>query len=81
MSYFKKLDKLDKIKATSWIKKWLGRKNYKILWEALFQYKFYNYKDDISAAWIWSRINRLARSRKNLKENIGFLKGGSKVTY
>ena len=72
-------DKLDKIKATLWIKKWLGRKNYKILWEALFQYKFFNYRDDISAAWIWSRINRLARSRKNLKENIGFLKGGSKV--
>ena len=57
----------------------MGKKNYQILWDKLFQYKFFKYSDDISAAWIWSRINRLARSRKNLKENIGFLKGGSKV--
>ncbi len=68
---------LDKIKATKWLKKWLGKKSYRILWEKLFEYKFFNYSDDISAAWIWSRIKRLGKSRHLLKETLGYINGGS----
>ena len=68
---------LDNIEAINWLKKWLGDEGYEKLWEKLFSYKFYQYSNNISAAWIWSRINRLGKSRKKLKENLGFLKNGS----
>ena len=48
------------------------------MWEKLFQYKFYQYSNDLSAAWIWSRIRRIGRSRYNIfKEKLGYLEGGS----
>tara|TARA_Y100000813_G_scaffold171563_1_gene134845 strand:+ start:42 stop:1337 length:1296 start_codon:yes stop_codon:yes gene_type:complete len=69
---------LDKITAVEWLKKWLGKSGYYKLWHKLFEYKFYHFSNEISAAWIWSRINRLGKSRKNLKEKLGYLEGGSK---
>jgi len=57
---------LDLIDGKTWIKKWIGRKAYNFFWKSLFDYKFYNYSSEISAAWIWSRIHRLSKSRKNI---------------
>ncbi|TLU85798.1 MAG: NAD(P)/FAD-dependent oxidoreductase [Chlorobium sp.] len=69
---------LDSLEATSWIKRWVGRQAYDVLWRKLFEYKFYNYSSDLSAAWIWSRIRRIGRSRYNLfREKLGYLQGGS----
>lgn len=68
---------LDDMTATSWLKKWLGEKGYVVLWEKLFAYKFYHYSDQVSAAWIWSRIRRIGQSRRQLKETLGFLQDGS----
>ena len=43
-----------------------------MLWRRLFDYKFYDYADNLSAAWIWSRIRRIGRSRYNLfHEKLG----------
>ena len=70
-------DHLDKIPASVWLKKWLGDNGFDVLWSRLFEYKFYNYKDKISAAWIWSRIKRLGLSRRKFKETLGVLQGGS----
>tara|TARA_B100000212_G_scaffold227173_1_gene172494 strand:- start:2220 stop:3533 length:1314 start_codon:yes stop_codon:yes gene_type:complete len=69
---------LDRLSASKWLRIWLGKKGYNILWSKLFLFKFYKYSDDISAAWIWSRIKRLGLSRKFFKEHLGFLTGGSK---
>ena len=69
---------LDNVEATGWIKRWVGSEAYEVLWQRLFDYKFYEYRDNLSAAWIWSRIRRIGRSRYNLfKEKLGYLKGGS----
>ena len=70
---------LDKVSANKWLKKWLGKKGYNILWSKLFLYKFHNYTNNISAAWIWSRVKRLGLSRKFFREYLGFLEGGSKA--
>jgi len=71
-------DKLDKLEATSWIKKWVGTEAYEVLWRRLFEYKFYDYAQELSGAWIWSRIRRIGRSRYNIfKEKLGYLEGGS----
>ncbi len=68
---------LDGIKATDWLRSWLGDKAYAVLWQQLFAYKFYHFADQISAAWIWSRIRRIGLSRRWLKETLGYLEGGS----
>jgi protoporphyrinogen oxidase len=69
---------LDHIEATGWIKRWVGKEAYEILWRRLFDYKFYNYTSNLSAAWIWSRIRRIGKSRYSLfREKLGYLEGGS----
>lgn len=69
---------LDKLEATEWIKGWVGQDAYRVLWQKLFDYKFYNYAHSLSAAWIWSRIRRIGRSRYNIfQEKLGYLAGGS----
>ncbi len=69
---------LDGIEATGWIKRWVGAEAWEVLWRRLFEYKFYDQADQLSAAWIWSRIRRIGRSRYNLfREKLGYLEGGS----
>jgi len=71
---------LDHVEATGWIKRWVGKEAYEVLWRRLFDYKFYDYTSNLSAAWIWSRIRRIGRSRYNLfKEKLGYLEGGSQT--
>ena len=69
---------LDHVDAVAWIRRWVGKEAYEVLWRRLFDYKFYDYSDNLSAAWIWSRIRRIGRSRYSLfKEKLGYLEGGS----
>ncbi|MBU9388386.1 NAD(P)/FAD-dependent oxidoreductase [Burkholderia multivorans] len=69
---------LDKLEATGWIRRWIGEEAWEVLWRRLFDYKFYDYARSLSAAWIWSRVRRIGRSRYNLfKEKLGYLDGGS----
>ncbi|HDS1674775.1 TPA: NAD(P)/FAD-dependent oxidoreductase [Stenotrophomonas maltophilia] len=69
---------LDHVEASSWIRRWVGAEAYETLWRRLFDYKFYNYAGNLSAAWIWSRIRRIGRSRYSLmREKLGYLEGGS----
>jgi protoporphyrinogen oxidase len=69
---------LDHVNAVDWIRRWVGKEAYEILWRRLFDYKFYEYSDNLSAAWIWSRIRRIGRSRYSLfREKLGYLEGGS----
>jgi protoporphyrinogen oxidase len=71
---------LDKIEATGWLRRWVGTEAYEVLWRRLFDYKFYEFSDNLSAAWIWSRIRRLGTSRYSLmREKLGHLDGGSET--
>jgi protoporphyrinogen oxidase len=71
---------LDHVEASAWIRRWVGAEAYEVLWRRLFDYKFYDYVGNLSAAWIWSRIRRIGRSRYSLfKEKLGYLEGGSKT--
>lgn len=72
--------KLDHLEASQWIRKWIGDKAYQVLWEKLFSLKFYGFKDNLSAAWIWTRIRRIGLSRKSLmQEQLGYIEGGSET--
>lgn len=69
---------MDKEDAVSWVKKWEGIEAYEVLWKKLFEYKFYEYTPNLSAAWIWSRVRRIGRSRYDFfREKLGYLDGGS----
>lgn len=69
---------LDHVEASGWIKRWVGAEAWEVLWRRLFDYKFYDYAHGLSAAWIWSRIRRIGRSRYSLfREKLGYLEGGS----
>ncbi|TVQ86525.1 MAG: NAD(P)/FAD-dependent oxidoreductase [Deltaproteobacteria bacterium] len=70
--------KLDQITATRWLKDWLGESAYELLWQPSFALKFHDRADEISAAWIATRIRRVALSRRNaFQEEMGYLSGGS----
>jgi protoporphyrinogen oxidase len=71
---------LDKLEATGWIRRWVGAEAYEVLWRKLFDLKFYDYAHGLSAAWIWSRVRRIGRSRYDLfREKLGYLEGGSET--
>ena len=71
---------LDHENAVSWIQRWVGKEAYEVLWRRLFDYKFYDYTDNLSAAWIWSRIRRIGSSRYSIfREKLGYLEGGSET--
>lgn len=73
-------DEIETESAKSWITRWCGQEVYDKLWHPLFALKFYEYTDNISAAWIWTRIKRIGRSRKSLmQEELGYIEGGSQT--
>ena len=73
-------DALEHVSAREWIERWCGRAVYEKLWQPLFALKFHEYAEDVSAAWIWTRIRRLGRSRRSLRqEELGYLEGGSET--
>ncbi len=64
--------------ARDWIVRWCGTNVYNRFWKPLFDHKFYEYADNISAAWIWTRIRRIGRSRKSIfQEELGYMEGGT----
>lgn len=70
----------DAFSSTDWLQTALGVDAYNVLWKPLFHYKFYEFEDSLSAAWLGTRIKRVALSRKSLfEEEMGYLDGGSEV--
>jgi hypothetical protein len=59
---------LENLAAKKWIEAWCGKSVYEKLWRSLFDLKFYQYADPVSAAWIWTRIKRVGTSRRSLMQ-------------
>jgi protoporphyrinogen oxidase len=73
-------DAIETQSAREWITQWCGSEVYDRLWKPLFDLKFHEYADNISAAWIWTRLKRVGRSRKSLfEEQLGYIEGGSQT--
>lgn len=70
----------DRMNATAWLRKWIGERAYNVLWKSLFELKLFEHSENISAAWIGTRIKRVALSRRSLmQETMGYLEGGSET--
>ena len=73
-------DAIETESARTWITRWCGTEVYDRMWHPLFALKFYQYADEVSAAWIWTRIKRIGRSRRSvMQEELGYLEGGSQT--
>ncbi|HTU49749.1 MAG TPA: NAD(P)/FAD-dependent oxidoreductase [Acidobacteriaceae bacterium] len=71
---------LENRSAREWITRYCGKDIYDRFWHPLLDFKYYEYADNISAAWIWTRIRRVGKSRKNImQEELGYIDGGSKT--
>ncbi|MEQ9329820.1 NAD(P)/FAD-dependent oxidoreductase [Thalassobaculum sp.] len=71
---------LENLAAKDWIERGAGREAYDVLWRRLFDLKFFEYADTVSAAWIWTRIKRIGTSRRSLmQEQLGYIDGGSET--
>jgi len=66
---------LDAVAAKPWLIEQLGESTYNVIWKPLLEMKFGAFHDQVSAAWIWHRVHRVAKSRGKL----GYLKGGTKL--
>jgi protoporphyrinogen oxidase len=71
---------LESVNAKDWFVKWDGARAYEVLWRRLFELKFFEYADNVSAAWIWTRIKRVGTSRRSMfQEQLGVIAGGSQT--
>jgi protoporphyrinogen oxidase len=71
---------LENVSAKDWFISGGGREAYDVLWRRLLELKFFQYADNISAAWIWTRIKRVGTSRRSLfQEELGYIDGGSET--
>ena len=71
---------LENQSAREWITRYCGKEIYERFWHPLLDFKYYEYANNISAAWIWTRIRRIGKSRKNImQEELGYICGGSKT--
>jgi protoporphyrinogen oxidase len=64
---------LDELVARPWLIDRIGRRAYEVIWRPLLALKFGELHTSISAAWVWHRLHRVARS----KGRMGYLEGGT----
>lgn len=73
-------DDLENVSAKDWIENGSGKSVYDKLWRRLMELKFFQYADNVSAAWIATRVRRVGRSRQSLfQEELGYIEGGSQT--
>ncbi len=70
---------LDGRAAKEWLVASIGQEGYSVIWDPLLRVKFGELHEQISAAWIWHRIWRVASSREHIwqRESMGYLEQGS----
>lgn len=66
---------LDEMRAKPWLIDRIGRTAYEVIWHPLLSMKFGEEHEQISAAWVWHRLHRVAQS----KGSMGYIEGGSGV--
>lgn len=68
-------EKLSKIPAYLWIKKYGGKQAYNVIWKPLLVSKFGKYYKNVSMTWLWGRIYLRASSTDGKEEKLGYLTG------
>lgn len=72
--------RLENVSAKAWIERWCGKRVYERLWRPLFDLKFHEYSDPVSAAWTLTRMKRIGTSRRSMmQQELGYIEGGSVI--
>lgn len=64
--------------ARQWIQRAMGEEAYEKVWEPLLRGKFGDRADDISMAWLWSKLTlrRRMKGKETRRELLGYPRGG-----
>ena len=67
----------ESITAADWVRRYMGKGAYDAIWGPLLRGKFGDAHDELSMAWLWSKIHLRFSSRKGgaQKEKLGYLLG------
>ncbi len=68
----------ESITAAEWIRRYMGKGAYDAVWGPLLRGKFGDAYEELSMAWLWSKIHLRFASRKGgpaQKEQLGYLRG------
>ncbi len=62
--------------AASYMRKWMGRRNYEVVWEPMLKGKFTTYHDQVAMPWLWTKFATRVSSRdRTFKEKLGYIRG------
>ena len=65
---------LERRTAAGWIRRWMGPRIFRSLWEPLLRGKFHDYAEEIAMPWFWARLH--CRT-----PDLGYLRGGFQQLY
>jgi protoporphyrinogen oxidase len=60
---------MESVTAHDWLRKWMGERCYRVVWEPMLIGKFGDYYRDIPMSWFWARIHKRTPS-------LGYFEGG-----
>jgi len=77
----KRWQKLTRVTADAWLRRWAGRRVTDVLWAPLLEGKFDRYFDKVTMAWLWGRIKVRVDSKEagEVIEKLGYFEGGFAV--
>ena len=77
-SRIRQWQRLEKISAVDWLRKWSGKRTVEKMWLPLLRSKLGDNAEKASAAFIWAIIARMYKARQSglKKEMFGYLPGG-----
>lgn len=68
---------LDHESAAVWLRRICGERAYRVVWEPLLRGKFGRHAEEVSAAWIWSKLRLRGGSRgRGGGERLAYFRGG-----
>src|SRR5439155_23344775 len=60
--------------ASAWIRRWMGRRAYELVWHPLLNAKFGDAAEEIALPWFWARVH-------DRTSELGYLRGGFQRLY
>ncbi|MBE7559833.1 FAD-dependent oxidoreductase [bacterium] len=75
--------RLEKMRATDWLRRVFGNGVYRTIWEPLLESKYGALKDEMPATIMWATIRRYygTREKGGGRESLGCLSGGLRTLY
>ena len=65
---------LERSTAADWLRRWMGPRAFRVVWEPLLRGKFHDYAESIAMPWFWARVH--CRT-----PDLGYPRGGFQLLY